>query len=131
METIIQQLPMVVKKDGRREPFSSDKILHGLKAACQKRPIAFAQLEHMVDIVKNWVLDVGDKEVSSQLIGQFVIREIKTLDEVAYIRFASVYKTFKDVNEFVADISPEEASQKEALRLEQETAKNRTPERPH
>lgn len=109
---------MVVKKDGRREPFSSEKIFHGLKAACQKRPIAFAQLEHMVDSVKNWVLDVGEKEIPSQIIGQYVMSEIKNLDEVAYVRFASVYKTFTDVNEFVADLSPEEALTQEQSRNE-------------
>jgi len=111
LEVVIQQLPMVIKKDGRREPFNTEKIFHGLKAACQKRPIAFAQLEHMVDSVKAWVLDVGEKEIPAQVIGQYVMSEIKNLDEVAYIRFASVYKTFKDVNEFVADISPEDALQ--------------------
>lgn len=97
---------MVIKKDGRREPYSHEKLLHGLKAACQKRPIAFAQLEHMVESVTQWVLDTGDKEISSQVIGRFVMNELKNLDEVAYVRFASVYKTFKDVGEFVADLTP-------------------------
>ena len=108
VENILRQLPMVIKKDGRREPFSKEKILWGLKAACQKRPVSLARLEHVVDMVENWILDIGEKEISSQILGQFVMNEIRGLDEVAYIRFASVYKTFKDVNEFVEDLSGHE-----------------------
>lgn len=107
VETLVRNLPMVIKKDGRREPFSPSKLLSGLKAACQKRPIGLARLEQMVEVLTQWVLDCGEKEIASQVIGHAVMNELKELDEVAYVRFASVYKTFRDVNEFVADLSPE------------------------
>ncbi|MCB0379168.1 MAG: transcriptional repressor NrdR [Bdellovibrionales bacterium] len=105
IETIIANLPMVVKKDGRREPFSTDKLLSGLKAACQKRPISSASIELMVENVTKKVLDSSEKEVSTDFVGQAVMEQLKPLDEVAYVRFASVYKTFKDVSEFVANLS--------------------------
>ena len=104
IESVVRQLPMIIKKDGRREPFSRDKILFGLKAACQKRPVSLARIDHLVENIENWALEMGDKEVASTVIGQFVMNEVRHLDEVAYIRFASVYKTFRDVNEFVEDI---------------------------
>lgn len=105
IENVLRQLPMIVKKDGRREPFSKDKVLWGLKAACQKRPVSLSRLEHVVDLTENWILDIGEKEISSQVVGQFVMSQVRSLDEVAYVRFASVYKTFKDVSEFVENIS--------------------------
>jgi transcriptional repressor NrdR len=105
IETIIINLPMVVKKDGRREPFSPEKLLGGIKAACQKRPISSAKIEHMVETVTRWVVEHADKEMTTDMIGHFVMEELKKVDEVAYVRFASVYKTFKDVSEFLADLS--------------------------
>jgi len=108
IETVLRQLPLIIKKDGRREPFSREKILWGLKAACQKRPVSLSRIEHVVEMAENWILDIGEKEISSQIIGQFVMNQIRNLDEVAYVRFASVYKTFKDVTEFVENISNRE-----------------------
>ncbi len=105
LETIVINLPMVIKKDGRREPFSPEKLLGGIKAACQKRPISSSRIEQMVEKVTNWVVEHADKEMSTDMIGHFVMEELKKVDEVAYIRFASVYKTFKDVSEFLADLS--------------------------
>jgi transcriptional repressor NrdR len=105
METIVVSLPMVVKKDGRREPFSPEKLLGGIKAACQKRPISSSRIEQMVEQVTAWVVEQSDKEITTDMIGHFVMEELKTVDEVAYVRFASVYKTFKDVSEFLADLS--------------------------
>lgn len=105
LETIIVNLPMVVKKDGRREPYSPQKLLGGFKAACQKRPISSSRIEQMVESVTSWVLEQPDKEVTTDMIGHKVMAELKIIDEVAYVRFASVYKTFKDVSEFVANIS--------------------------
>lgn len=93
--------PFVVKKDGRREAFSKEKILHGLEKACQKRPIAHAQLEASLERISAWVLNRGESEIPAHLIGQRVMSELKRLDDVAYIRFASVYRSFKDVQEFV------------------------------
>ena len=105
IESIVVTLPMVVKKDGRREPFCSKKLLSGLNAACQKRPISSARLEQMVSYITQWVVEHGDKEVSTDMVGHIVMDELKKIDEVAYVRFASVYKTFKDVSEFVADLA--------------------------
>ena len=106
VETIVLNLPMVVKKDGRREPFSNEKLLGGLKAACQKRPISSSHIEQMMESVSHAVLDCADKEISTDMIGHFVMKELQRVDEVAYVRFASVYKTFKDVSEFVANLEP-------------------------
>ena len=110
IESIVVNLPMVVKKDGRREPFNAEKLLSGLKAACQKRPISSSRIEQMVTYVTSWVVDHGDKEVSTDMIGHILMDELKKVDEVAYVRFASVYKTFKDVSEFLADLSDRDNS---------------------
>jgi transcriptional repressor NrdR len=98
---------MVIKKDDRREPFSKEKILKGLLAATQKRPISSFQLENIVDRIGAWAISSGDKEISSALIGQRVMLELKKLDDVAYVRFSSVYRTFKDVQEFVETLEGE------------------------
>jgi len=114
VETILINLPMVVKKDGRREPFGPEKLLGGIKAACQKRPISSSKIEQMVEAVTAWVSENSDKEISTDMIGQYVMKELKKIDEVAYVRFASVYKTFKDVSEFVANLSDKPPTSKEA-----------------
>ena len=113
LETIVVSLPMVVKKDGRREAFSPDKLLTGLKAACQKRPISSARIDQMVENVTSWVLEHAEKEVTTDMIGHFVMEELKKVDEVAYVRFASVYKTFKDVSEFLANLLDRDISGKD------------------
>lgn len=101
VETLVLQYPFIIKKDGRIEPFSKEKILKGIQAACQKRPVSLAQMESTVEMISHWVLNLGEKEVSAQLIGQKIMQALKKLDDVAYVRFASVYRTFKDVQEFV------------------------------
>jgi transcriptional repressor NrdR len=110
VETLVLQYPYIIKKDGRREPFSKEKLLKGIQAACQKRPVSMAQMETTVEVVASWVLNLVEKEISAQLIGQKIMQELKKLDDVAYVRFASVYRTFKDVQEFVEtledDIQP-------------------------
>jgi transcriptional repressor NrdR len=115
VETLIQQYPYIIKKDGRREPFSKEKLLKGIQAACQKRPVSMAQMETTVEVVSSWVLNLMEKEISAQLIGQKIMQELKKLDDVAYVRFASVYRTFKDVQEFVEtledDIQPNTVNQ--------------------
>lgn len=113
IETIVINLPMVVKKDGRREPFSPEKLLGGIKAACQKRPISSAKIEQMVETVTSWVIEHSDKEITTDMVGHFVMEELKKVDEVAYVRFASVYKTFKDVSEFLADLNRNVNQQKD------------------
>lgn len=103
-EVLELEYPMIIKKDGRREGFSKDKLLSGLLAACQKRPIAQSQIETIVDTISNKILQRGEKELSSEFIGRYVMFELKKLDQVAYVRFASVYMSFKEVNEFVETI---------------------------
>ncbi|MFN7262266.1 MAG: transcriptional regulator NrdR [Pseudobdellovibrionaceae bacterium] len=106
-ETLSLSFPLVIKKDGRREPFSKEKILRGLQAACQKRPVSLSQMESVVDRLSVWVINRGEKEVSARLLGQKLMRELRLLDDVAYVRFASVYRTFKDVQEFVETLEGE------------------------
>jgi transcriptional repressor NrdR len=102
LEELVQVYPLIIKKDGRREDFSRDKVLKGIQAACQKRPVSLAQMEQIVDRVAKWVLSRPEREVTAEAIGQKVIKELRLVDDVAYVRFASVYQTFKDVNEFVS-----------------------------
>ncbi len=108
VETLMLNYPMIVKKDGRREPFSREKIFKGLQAACQKRPVSLTQLEAVVERISAWIINRGENEVPSRLIGRKVMAELKQVDDVAYIRFASVYRTFKDVQEFVETLEEEE-----------------------
>lgn len=103
-ERIEQTLPYVIKRDGRREEFNRDKILEGVKKACQKRPISIEQIEGLIDRVEKYFQELGEKEVSAVTIGEKVVRELYTLDEIAYVRFASVYRSFKDVNEFMSEL---------------------------
>jgi transcriptional repressor NrdR len=95
---------MVVKKDGRREPFDRHKILTGLVKATQKRPISVNQLEAVVDDVEALLTEKPDREIASSEIGERIMQRLHDLDEVAYVRFASVYRQFKDVSEFVAEV---------------------------
>jgi len=103
-EKLEEILPMVVKKDGRREPFNRDKITEGIKKACQKRPISITKIEEFVDSLEIYFHELGKKEVDSTEIGERVISNLKDWDEVAYVRFASVYRQFKDINEFMAEL---------------------------
>lgn len=101
----IEELPIVViKKDGRREPFDSSKVLDGVRKACEKRPITMAQIEKIVDGVVREAFNSLDQEVSSSGIGEMVMRRLKDVDEVAYVRFASVYRSFRDVNTFFEEL---------------------------
>ncbi len=100
-ERIEEMLPMVVKKGGQRENFDRYKILGGLKKACEKRPISVEQMEQLIRDVESGLLEVGEKEVPSQMIGEMVIDKLQGLDQVAYVRFASVYREFSDVVEFL------------------------------
>jgi transcriptional repressor NrdR len=95
---------MVVKKEGRRERFDRQKVLAGLLKACEKRPVSVTQLEDIVDAVEQRLHESANKEISADQIGEFVMSELKGLDQVAYVRFASVYRDFKDAHEFVETI---------------------------
>lgn len=100
-ERIEDSLPMVVKKGGQRESFDRYKILSGLKRACEKRPVSVPQMEDLVKGIEAKLLESGAKEVSSGDIGELVIKDLQHLDQVAYVRFASVYREFSDVSEFM------------------------------
>ena len=103
-EKIEDILPMVVKKDGRREPFKRDKIISGIRNACQKLPISAARIEEFTDSLESYFQDLGKKEIDSSEIGERVINKLKKWNEVAYVRFASVYRQFKDVKEFMSEL---------------------------
>ena len=101
----IDEIPyMVVKKDGRREVFERNKILSGLLRACEKRPISANQLESIVDLVEKHVQEVPEREISTSEVGKIIMKRLKTLDKVAYVRFASVYLEFEDVSEFMTEL---------------------------
>ncbi|MDD2688894.1 MAG: transcriptional regulator NrdR [Candidatus Omnitrophica bacterium] len=95
---------MVIKKDGRREPFDRKKILAGIMKACEKRPISIDKMEEVITQVERNIQKKSDREVSSSRIGEMVIEKLKALDDVAYVRFASVYRQFKDVGQFMAEL---------------------------
>lgn len=95
---------MVVKKDGRREPFDTNKIRQGLLIACKKRPIEMDRLDKIVDMIEQKITDPGDKEIQSSRIGEEIMAALKDLDKVAYVRFASVYRQFKDINDLMDEV---------------------------
>lgn len=103
-ERVDEGLPMVIKRDGRRESFDREKILNGLKKACEKRPVSIASLERIVSRIEYNLLERGEREISTEEIGEMVMEELKKLDEVAYVRFASVYRQFKDINDFMEEL---------------------------
>ena len=117
-----EALPLVVKKDDRREVFDRMKIVAGLKRACEKRPVSVEQIEAIVDRIERGVQERGEKEVESTVIGEAVMRELHSLDKVAYVRFASVYRSFQDIGEFMSEL--------ETLIKERRSAPPARPRRP-
>ena len=105
VESILLNFPFVKKKDGRREPFSKEKLRRGIQIACKKRPVSIAEIENSVTRIARWAQNRGEKELNSQNLGLTVMEELQNLDHVAYVRFASVYKTFKDIHEFVEGLN--------------------------
>jgi transcriptional repressor NrdR len=103
-ERIEKTLPFLIKQDGRREEFDREKVLSGVKKACQKRPISIQQMEALADRVEQYCQERGEKEMSAVVVGEKVVQELYQLDDVAYVRFASVYRSFKDVNEFMVEL---------------------------
>ena len=95
---------MVVKKDGRREPFDRKKILGGIMKACEKRPISMEKMEEIVTQLERQIQKKSDREVASTRIGELVTEKLRQLDDVAYVRFASVYRQFKDVGQFMEEL---------------------------
>ena len=103
-ERVEELAPLVVKKDGRREPFDREKLLAGLHKAVEKRPVSMDQLEALVAEVEVRLQERGEKEVPSSAIGEEVMRRLRALDQVAYVRFASVYRSFRDIEEFMDEL---------------------------
>ncbi len=103
-ERLEVMMPVLVKKDGRRESWDRQKMVVGLEKACEKRPVSCDDIDVFVDEIEKKLQDLGVKEVSSQVIGEWVMENLPDLDEVAYVRFASVYRQFKDVSEFVDEL---------------------------
>jgi transcriptional repressor NrdR len=101
----IEEIPiMIIKKDGRREVFNREKVRSGLKKACEKRNISMNTIEEFVDEVERDLRETGEKEILSNVIGEKIMSILHDLDDIAYVRFASVYREFKDVNDFVAEL---------------------------
>lgn len=97
-------LPTIIKKDGKRQPFMREKVLHSLRIACSKRPVSMEQLDETAGAIEQELSLLGEKEVPAGLIGDRVMKRLKDLDEVAYVRFASVYKSFRDIDEFMSEV---------------------------
>lgn len=103
-ERIEDASAMVVKKDGRREPFDRSKIIAGIKRACEKRPVSVETVDQIADRVETAISERGEREISSSFIGGMVMNELHEIDQVAYVRFASVYRSFKDIEEFMREL---------------------------
>jgi transcriptional repressor NrdR len=130
----IEESPLrVVKKDDRREPFDRRKILSGLLKACEKRPVSLEALEQITETIEGKVLETFEREVPSTYIGQLVMSELRKLDQVAYVRFASVYREFKDIHEFMEELRPmiekEKGLEKEKLEKDGGAGKDRSSEK--
>ncbi|MES1174111.1 MAG: transcriptional regulator NrdR [Myxococcales bacterium] len=104
-ERVEHTLPTVVKKDGEREPFDREKLLRSLRIACNKRPVSADALEEHAEALERELAESGEKEVPSLVIGERVMERLKSLDDVAYVRFASVYRSFRDIDEFMVEMS--------------------------
>lgn len=104
-ERVEELLPLVLKRDGRREAFDRVKVLTGVQRACEKRPVSVEVVEGLVDRVERSLQERGDKEVPSSVIGELIMNELHHIDDVAYVRFASVYRQFKDLSEFMAEVN--------------------------
>ncbi len=103
-EKVEESIIMIIKKDGRRESFDRNKVMNGIIKACEKRPVAMADIERIVSEIERGLNNLMEKEVESTFIGELIMEQLKKLDEVAYVRFASVYRQFTDVNTFIKEI---------------------------
>lgn len=102
----VESIPlMVVKKDHKREPFSHDKLMSGLVRSCHKRPVSIKEIDEIVDDIENRLYNSTKKEIRSSYIGEIVMEKLKLVDEVAYVRFASIYREFKDISTFMSELT--------------------------
>jgi transcriptional repressor NrdR len=97
-------LPLVIKKDGKKQPFAREKVLQSLRIACNKRAVSDEQLDETAGTIEQEISVLGQKEIAAQVIGERVMARLKELDDVAYVRFASVYKSFRDIDEFMQEV---------------------------
>jgi len=104
-ERVEHMTPLIIKNDGRRQPYDRNKLLAGLRRACVKRPVSAEALERLLSQVERWMADTGEQEVSSANLGEHVLLELRELDQVAYVRFASVYRDFQDLGEFLDELT--------------------------
>jgi transcriptional repressor NrdR len=116
-ERVEEVMPAVIKKDGRREPFDREKILGGLRKALQKRPVTTQNIEELVERIEKRIQAYGLRGIAARNIGQMVMLELHRLDKVAYVRFSSVYREFRDVEEFVAELQEPPAAQEDPTLL--------------
>lgn len=101
----VEEVPMmVIKKDGSREAFDRNKVLNGIIKACEKRPVSLNEIEKIVDEIERGLSNMMEKEVESRVIGEIIMEHLKDIDEVSYVRFASVYRQFRDINTFISEI---------------------------
>ena len=103
-ERVEEMMPLIVKKDGRRESYDRAKIINGLKRACEKRPVSIDTIETIADSIERILQERGEKEINASVIGESLMRELHDTDPVAYVRFASVYRSFKDISEFMVEL---------------------------
>jgi transcriptional repressor NrdR len=103
-ERVEEVLPLVTKRDGRREPFDRMKLIAGIQKACEKRPVSVETIERLVDRLETRLQESGEKEIPSTTLGEWVMTDLHEVDQVAYVRFASVYRSFKDISEFMLEL---------------------------
>ncbi len=103
-ERVEELLPLLIKKDGRREPYDRKKALAGIQKACEKRPVSAETIQEIADRIEREIQDLGEKEVPSKEVGERIMKELHKIDQVAYVRFASVYRDFKDPSEFLEEL---------------------------
>ena len=104
-ERLEVNMPMLIKKDGRREAYDREKVVSGLKKACEKRPVSMSDIDEFVDSLEKKLQDMGEREIPTEWVGEQMMEGLAQLDEVAYVRFASVYRQFKDINEFMDELT--------------------------
>lgn len=105
LEKVEFQFPMIIKKDGRREAFEAQKVLSGIRKACQKRPVSVESIDRMVENIELKVSEICEREIPSKKIGEFIMDQLREVDQIAYVRFASVYREFSDVSQFVETLN--------------------------
>ena len=121
----VEQVPvMIIKKDSRREEYDREKVLKGIKKACEKRAISMNRIEEMVDGIERELRHTNEREISSKVVGEKIIQALKILDDVAYVRFASVYREFKDITDFIQELKgllPRECPSQETDQIPENT----------